>query len=92
MPDGQQVLLTQLEEGQNAAVLQLPAAPRPAKEADEQKRAEYEREVRSVAVLFRPVDGVSLRFEGLEYLVGVIFDHIIVNVVPSGRPLGRAST
>jgi hypothetical protein len=41
MPDGQQVLLTQLEEGQNATVLQLPAAPRTAKEADEQKRAEY---------------------------------------------------
>jgi hypothetical protein len=41
MPDGQQVLLTLLEESQNATVLQLPAAPRTAKEADEQKRAEY---------------------------------------------------
>jgi hypothetical protein len=41
MPDGQQVLLTLLEEGQNATVLQLPAAPRTAKEAEEQKRAEY---------------------------------------------------
>jgi hypothetical protein len=41
MPDGQQVLLTLLEEGQNATVLQLPAVPRTEKEADEQKRAEY---------------------------------------------------
>jgi hypothetical protein len=38
---GQQVLLTHLEEGQNATVLQLPAAPKTEKEADEQKRAEY---------------------------------------------------
>ena len=41
MPDGRQVLLTHLEEGQNATVLQLPAAPKTEKEADEQKRAEY---------------------------------------------------
>jgi hypothetical protein len=41
IPDGQQVLLTHLEEGQNATVLQLPAAPKTEKEADEQKRAEY---------------------------------------------------
>ena len=41
MPDGQQVLLTHLEEGQNATVLQLPTAPKTEKEADEQKRAEY---------------------------------------------------
>jgi hypothetical protein len=41
MPDGQQVLLTLLEEGQNATVLQLPAAPRTEKEAEGQKRAEY---------------------------------------------------
>jgi hypothetical protein len=41
MPDGQQVLLTHLEEGQNATVLQLPAAPKTEKETDEQKRAEY---------------------------------------------------
>ena len=40
MPDGQQVLLTHLEEGQNATVLQLPAAPKTEKEAEEQKRAE----------------------------------------------------
>ena len=37
-PDGQIVLLTQLCEGQHATVLQLPAAPRTAEEAEEQKR------------------------------------------------------
>ena len=37
-PDGQIVLLTQLCEGQHAIVLQLPAAPRTAEEAEEQKR------------------------------------------------------
>ena len=41
MPDGQQILLTQLEEGQNATVLQLPAAPKTEKEAEEQTRAVY---------------------------------------------------
>jgi hypothetical protein len=41
MPDGQQILLTHLEEGQNATVLQLPAAPKTEKEVEEQKRAEY---------------------------------------------------
>jgi len=41
MPDGQQILLTQLEEGQNATVLQLPAAPKTEKEAEDQKRTEY---------------------------------------------------
>jgi hypothetical protein len=41
MPDGQQILLTSLEEGQTATVLQLPAAPRTEQEAEEQKRAVY---------------------------------------------------
>ena len=41
MPDGQQILLTALSEGQNATVLQLPAVPKTEKEAEEQKRAEY---------------------------------------------------
>jgi hypothetical protein len=41
MPDGSQVLLTQLEESQTATVLQLPAAPKTEMEAEEQKRAEY---------------------------------------------------
>ena len=37
-PDGQIVLLTRLCVGQQATVLQLPAAPRTAEEAEEQKR------------------------------------------------------
>jgi hypothetical protein len=37
-PDGQVVLLTRLCEGQRATVLQLPAAPRTAEEAEEKKR------------------------------------------------------
>jgi len=41
MPDGQQILLTHLEEGQTATVLQLPAAPRTQAEAEEQTRAEF---------------------------------------------------
>jgi hypothetical protein len=41
MPDGQRILLTYLEEGQTVTVLQLPAAPKTEKEAEEQKRAEY---------------------------------------------------
>jgi hypothetical protein len=41
MPDGQQLLLTHLEEGQTATVLQLPAAPRTDAEAAAQKRAEF---------------------------------------------------
>ncbi len=39
-PDGAIVLLTKLLQGQHATVLQLPAAPRSAQEADEQKRVE----------------------------------------------------
>jgi phage protein D len=37
-PDGQVILLTRLCEGQRATVLQLPAVPRTAEEAGEQKR------------------------------------------------------
>ncbi len=40
-PDGQMVLLTTLREGQHATVLQLPAQPATAAEAEEQKRAEF---------------------------------------------------
>ena len=39
-PDGAIVLLTKLLQGQRATVLQLPAAPRSAEEAAEQKRVE----------------------------------------------------
>ena len=41
-----------------------------------------------MAVLFRPVDGFSLRFERAEYMVGVVFDHIIINVATLGAALG----
>jgi hypothetical protein len=40
-PDGQIVLLTSLSEGQQATVLQLPAAPRNAVESEVQRRAAY---------------------------------------------------
>ena len=40
-PDGQTVLLTHLCEGQAATVLQLPAQPSTATEADAQKRVTY---------------------------------------------------
>ena len=40
-PDGQFVLLTNLSEGQEAVVLQLPAQPATASEAESQKRAAY---------------------------------------------------
>ena len=41
MPDGQQILLTHLEEGQTATVLQLPAPPRTQAEAAAQTRAAF---------------------------------------------------
>ncbi|HET7020301.1 MAG TPA: hypothetical protein VFI58_06265 [Xanthobacteraceae bacterium] len=40
-PDGQTVLLTELIEGQEATVLQLPAHPATAAEAEAQQRAAY---------------------------------------------------
>jgi len=40
-PDGRIVLLTKLREGQEATVLQLPAQPTTAAEADAQKRIAY---------------------------------------------------
>ena len=40
-PDGRIVLLTKLSEGQEAIVLQLPAKPKTAAEADAQKRVTY---------------------------------------------------
>lgn len=39
--NGQEVLLTALKPGQNAVVLQLPAAPKNDVEKEEQRRAEY---------------------------------------------------
>ncbi len=40
MPDGKIVLLTGLDEGQTATVLQLPASPKTEQEAQDQKRLE----------------------------------------------------
>ena len=40
-PDGQTVLLTDLSEGQEATVLQLPAQPATAAEVEAQKRVAY---------------------------------------------------
>jgi hypothetical protein len=40
-PDGRIILLTSLSEGQQATVLQLPAAPRNAVESEAQRRAAY---------------------------------------------------
>ena len=40
-PDGQIVLLTSLSEGQQASVLQLPAEPKTAVEAEAQRRTAY---------------------------------------------------
>ena len=40
-PNGEMVLLTHLAEGQSATVLQLPAQPANAAEAEAQRRAEY---------------------------------------------------
>ena len=40
-PDGQLVLLTCLSEGQQATVLQLPAAPKTVVESEAQRRAAY---------------------------------------------------
>ena len=40
-PDGRIVLLTKLSQGQEAIVLQLPAKPKTAAEADAQKRVTY---------------------------------------------------
>jgi hypothetical protein len=40
-PDGQIVLLTRVREGQEATVLQLPAEPKTAVEADAQKRVAF---------------------------------------------------
>jgi hypothetical protein len=45
-------------------------------------------DMRRMAVLFRPVDGFVLRFESSECVVGVIFDHIIVNGATFGAALG----
>ena len=41
LPDGEQILLTALAEGQHAVILQLPAAPKTEQEVKDQTRAEF---------------------------------------------------
>jgi len=41
LPDGRQIFLTNLTEGQTASVLQLPAEPRNEQEKEDQRRVEY---------------------------------------------------
>ena len=41
MPNGEQILLTALAEGQHAVILQLPAAPKNEQEVKDQTRAEF---------------------------------------------------
>jgi hypothetical protein len=45
-------------------------------------------DMRGVALLLRPVDRFFLRFEGLEHVVGMIFDHIIIDMLALGAALG----
>ena len=50
------------------------------------------RDVRHVAVLLGPVDSFVLRLESFEHMVGVIFDHIIVNRTSFRAAFGARST
>jgi hypothetical protein len=43
---------------------------------------------RVMAATFRPVDRFSLRFEGAERVVGMVFDNIIVDMAPLRAALG----
>jgi hypothetical protein len=43
---------------------------------------------RGVALTLRPIDGLSLRFEGGEHVVGMILDDIIIDVAPLRATLG----
>jgi hypothetical protein len=43
---------------------------------------------RGVAFTFRPLDRFSLRFEGAEHVVRMVFDHIIVDMAPLRASLG----
>jgi hypothetical protein len=42
---------------------------------------------RSTALAFRPIDRFSLRSEGAEHMVGMVFDDIIVDMAPLGPAL-----
>ena len=43
---------------------------------------------RGVARTFRPIDRFSLRFEGAEHVVRMVFDDIIVDMAPLRAALG----
>jgi hypothetical protein len=43
---------------------------------------------RRMAVAFRPIDRISLRLEGGEDVICVVFDYIIVDVTPFRTALG----
>jgi len=43
---------------------------------------------RRVPLTPSPIDGFSLRFEGAEHVVGVVFDNIILDVAPFAAALG----
>jgi hypothetical protein len=43
---------------------------------------------RGVALTFRPIDRFSLRFEGAEHVVRMVFDDIIVDMAPLRATLG----
>ncbi len=43
---------------------------------------------RGVAPTFRPIDRLSLRFEGGEHVIRMVFDDIIVDMAPLGAALG----
>ena len=43
---------------------------------------------RRVPLTLSPIDGFSLRFEGAEHVVGVVFDNIILDVAPFTAALG----
>ena len=38
-----------------------------------------------------PVDGLALRLESLQHMIGVILDNVVLHAAPVGRPFGRAS-
>jgi hypothetical protein len=59
-PSGEIVLLTRLYEDQQATVLQLPASPRVAKEADEHKTVGQVQDHRDVAVPIPPARALVL--------------------------------
>lgn len=46
----------------------------------------------SVAILFCPVDGLVLRFESLEHMVGMVFNDVIVDGAAFRPALGCGST